>query len=87
MGLVRAGVLVCLVVVLGILGEVNALSPYKVLGISETASMDEIDRQYKKLRSRNRRSRSKKHMMKQAYNRILFERQFNAKEEVEVPPV
>lgn len=62
---------------------VQNMSPYSVLHISETASLEEIEDQYKRLRSKHRRSRSKKHMLKQAYNKILFERQFDAKEEVE----
>lgn len=74
------------VVVLGALltssGLITCLSPYRVLQVPETASMNQIDKQYRKMRSRNRRSRSRKLMIKQAYNQILFERQFNAKEDV-----
>ena len=40
MVLLRAGVILCLVITLGVIGEVNALNLYKVLGISETASMN-----------------------------------------------
>jgi len=64
--------------------SVSSLSPYAVLGISRTATDSEIDAQYRKLRSRNRRSRTKKNMVRTAYDQIMMERKFqnNKKEEV-----
>ena len=55
---------------------IAALSPYAVLGIGRTATDSEIDAQYRKLRSRNRRSRVKKNMVRSAYDQIMMERKF-----------
>lgn len=47
-------------------------NPYSVLQVSQTATNSEIEAQYKKLRSRNKRSRAKKQMIRKAYDQILF---------------
>lgn len=58
------------------IAPITALSPYAVLGISRTATDSEIDAQYRKLRSRNRRSRAKKNLARTAYDQIMMERKF-----------
>lgn len=65
---------------------VVSLNPYSILQVSQAASLEEVESQYKKLRSRNRRSRAKKAMIRRAYDQILFERQFGTKERAEAPP-
>ena len=50
---------------------ITALSPYAVLGLSKTATDVEVDAKYRKLRSRNRRSRTKKNMVRSAYDQIM----------------
>lgn len=49
---------------------------YSILNLKPTATNAEIESQYKKLRSKHRRNRIKKSMVRQAYDQILFERQF-----------
>ena len=56
--------------------SVSALSPYSILGIERTATDAEVQAQYRKMRSKNRRSRFKKNMMKEAYDQIMVERKF-----------
>ena len=58
------------------ISSVSALSPYSILGIERTATDAEVQAQYRKMRSRNRRSRFKKNMMKGAYDQIMVERKF-----------
>lgn len=45
---------------------------YSILNLRETASNAEVEAQYKRLRSKYRRNRIKKSMVRQAYDQILF---------------
>lgn len=56
--------------------SVAALSPYAILGLSRTATDSEVEAQYLKLRSRNRKSRAKKNLVRSAYDQIMMERKF-----------
>jgi hypothetical protein len=49
---------------------------YSILNVKATATNAEVEAQYKRLRSKYRRNRVKKSMLRQAYDQILFERQF-----------
>lgn len=49
---------------------------YAILNLKESATNAEVEAQYKRLRSKHRRNRVKKSMVRQAYDQILFERQF-----------
>jgi hypothetical protein len=66
--------------------ESPALNPYSILKIGETATNSEIERQYKMLRSKNRRSHTKKAMIRKAYDQIMFSRQFKTEPQVVIPP-
>ena len=59
------------------IATVTAMSPYSILGVSRTATDKQIEAQYRKMRSKHRRSRLKKNMVRQAYDQIMVERKFN----------
>ena len=50
--------------------QVEAISPYNILGLKRTASDDEVEDKYKRLRSKHRRNKVRKNMVTQAYNQI-----------------
>lgn len=67
------------------LPQAQAISPYGILGLSSSASDSQIENKYRHLRSKYRRNRIKKNMLKQAYNQIMVERNFNQPRESELP--
>ncbi len=78
----------CLIFYLLILNNqfvgVNSLNSYSVLGLSQIASDDEVERQYKKLRGKYRNSRAKKNRIKRAYDNIVVQRTFSTKKRVKI---
>jgi predicted Co/Zn/Cd cation transporter (cation efflux family) len=65
--------LICLLV---ITLQKTTSQAYSILNLKPTATNAQVEAQYKKLRSKYRRNRIKKSMVRQAYDQILFERQF-----------
>ena len=61
--------------------HVHTLSPYSVLRLAPGASDLEVEKQYKKLRSRNRNSRTKKTMIRSAYSSIMNQRKYKNNKE------
>jgi hypothetical protein len=61
------------------------ISPYRILQVTEDVSNRELDQQYRRLRSKHRRNRAKKNMIKKAYDKILFDRQFPPSEPAPAP--
>ena len=61
--------LVCLIV---ITLQKTTSQAYSILNLRPTATNAEVEAQYKKLRSKYRRNRIKKSMVRQAYDQILF---------------